>query len=442
MENAKKLIIILSIILLIILIIIISILFKLKQYNSEPDIEENENIQKTDVELNNKKERVSRREDYFTVKNIVEQYYRALCELNKTSEDILVFEDDGGMDDLEELINKNKENTKKRICGFFDEQYINEKNLTVNNVQEKLGNYKDLCVFVEDMYVKDITITLKLYFVSGTIYETDGTKKEKFELIIAVDSNNSTFNIYTSEYAKTHELEEKLKLNEIGKRTYNKYKSKVLNDEEYAKELLSSYTESIIYNDINYSYSRLNEEYKANKFKEEADYEEYVQKNKKDITVATLDSYKYNICDGYIQYICIDQNNKYYIFNETATMNYNLILDIYTVDLQEFKEKYESASNEQKVILNVQKIKEAIIEKDSQYLYNRLDTTFRSRNFPTVSDLQTFIYNPLFGNEIKYTELTKEGDVFIYKAELGEKTFNIIMKLKDGTDFVYSFSIE
>ena len=85
--------------------------------------------------------------------------------------------------------------------------------------------------------------------------------------------------------------------------------------------------------------------------------------------------------------------------------------------------------------------------KDASYLYNKLDTTFRNNKYPTINDLQKYIENNFFEKEnIEFVELIQEGEIYIYKTKIKgeskESTFTIIMKLKEGTDFVFSFNIE
>ena len=77
-----------------------------------------ESIKVTDVEANDTLNRVTIRNDYYTVKNIVDQYYYALCNLNKTTDDITIFENDGSVGNLEEIVSQEKEATKKRIYNF------------------------------------------------------------------------------------------------------------------------------------------------------------------------------------------------------------------------------------------------------------------------------------------------------------------------------------
>lgn len=449
MKKISKFIIILITILIILMLIILIMILKLKKINN--DISPNENVSNT--EIKNSIERVTIKNDFFTVKNVINQYFLALCELNKTEEDILIFEQDEGMENLNATIEKEKETVKKRIYSFFDENSIKEMALTTNNLQEKLGNYKDIEILIENMYVREITETLKFYYISGQIVEKDSLEKEKFNLVLALDDNNLTFNIYTYEYANKHQFDKtevKIDITEIENRIYNKYNYEYINDEEYAKELLKSYTKSVMYDNIDYLYEKLDEEYKTNKFNGISEYEKYIEENRRNIITATLQSYKYNVYEDYVQYICIDQNENYYIFNENAVMNYNLILDLYTVDLPEFIEQYNTATSEEKVVLNVQKIEEALKDKDYEYLYNKLDTTFRSSRYPTEDDFQKYIQNNISKeNTIEFVELIQDGEIYIYKAKIkrdGEnmqdKNFNIIMKLEDEMNFVYSFNIE
>lgn len=56
-----------------------------------------------------------------------------------------------------------------------------------------------------------------------------------------------------------------------------------------------------------------------------------------------------------IQYICVDQTGKYLIFKEKSIMDYEIILDTYTIDLPEFVEQYNSSSEDKKVQFNIQK---------------------------------------------------------------------------------------
>ncbi|MBQ2835441.1 MAG: hypothetical protein IJE68_01205 [Clostridia bacterium] len=451
MKNIKKVLILLIVLTILIILSIISILVLLPE--KDPNLIIDEEEYDSTIILNETLERVSIRNNYYTVKNIIEEYYSCLCNLNNKSEDVLIFEYDEETEHLEEENAQKIENSQKRIYNFFDDNYIKETGLSTDNIKEKLGNYNNLYILIKDMYVRDLTESIKIYFTFGTLTEKDNSKIENFGLMVLVDSNNSTFNLYTSDYVKKHNLYELSKnkdfkekyfnINNIENRKYNTYEYKLIDDETYAKDLLKTYSQSIKYNNIDYSYDRLHENYKINRFAEKSYYEEYLKENKKDITMATLEYYKYQKYKDYKQYICIDTNKNYYIFNETSIMNYTLILDEYTVDLPEFIEQYTIASKEDKVAMNVEKVISAINDRDYKYIYSKLDNVFKQNKFPTENDLKTYIQNNLLEmNGVENRDFSQEGDIFIYKIEVNGKNFNIIMQLGEGTEFTMSFSIE
>lgn len=450
--KSKKKIKIIIAILIIILIGVLGLISILNK-NLKTDVIEYE-VEKTTIKDTLEKEKT--RSNYYTVKNIVEKYFSSLCNLNKKTEDVLILEYDEEVKHIEEEMAQEIESTKNRIYNFFDENYIRETGLTKYNLQEKLGNYNNLYVLIEDILVREISTNIKSYFVFGTITEKNTLVSDKFNLMIAMDSKNFTFNIYTSDYIDKYNLyelskevdfnEKTFKISNIDKREYNKYQNKTVNSEEHAKELLKSYTQSIKYNNINYSYNRLDEEYKTNKFTNLSDYEKYIEKNKKNITKATLNYYKTNVQDGFIQYICVDQSDRYYIFNETSIMDYNLILDTYTIDIQEFVDKYNNSNEKDKVLLNIQKLITATKDGDYRYVYSKLDNSFKLANFSTQEKFERYIKEKYSEKDtIEFTKYEKINNAHIYDIEITKNNGNkvkaqIVMQLNEGTDFVMSFS--
>ena len=441
-KSRKKYIIIIGII---VAVIGAFMLMKNLNKNSRLDIIEYEG----NIKVNNKLEKVKTRGNYYVVKNIVEKYYSSLCALNKTSIDILPFQE---IENLDEELAKEIEYTKNQIYNFFDKDYIHEAGIFKNNLQEKLGNYNDLYVLIKDMYVSDMSGFLKVYLVSGTLTEKENLKKEEFKLMIVIDEKNKTFNIYTSEYISKHNLQElsnenTFKYTTVENRNYNKYKYKTINDEIYVEDLLKSYTQTIKYNDIDYIYSKLDNDYNNIKFDKIFKYNEYIEEHKKDINLAIMKNYKKQKYEGYTQYICIDQNGNYYIFKETAPMEYTLILDIYTIDLPEFVEKYENATKQEKVALNIQKVVEALNAKDYNYVYSKLADEFKENYFKTYKDFEKYASQTFdVENEVNFSTFTESQDLCTYKITLKGKnktiTKRIIMRLEEGTNFVMSFNVD
>ena len=145
------------------------------------------------------------------------------------------------------------------------------------------------------------------------------------------------------------------------------------------------------------------------------------------------------------EYVCVDENGKYYIFMEEEVGKYSVVLDTYTIDLPEFIEKYNSANEKTKVGLNIQKVFDAINKEDNEYVYNKLDNTLKQTNFKTVQEFKNYVIQNFSGKQLKYGECQQQGSLYIFDITITEGTKQtnkrVIMQLKDGTDFVMSFNV-
>ena len=129
-------------------------------------------------------------------------------------------------------------------------------------------------------------------------------------------------------------------------------------------------------------------------------------------------------------------------------MYYNLILDTYTIDLPQFLEKYNKANSIEKCGYNIQKCIEAINNKDYRYVYNKLDEEFKNNNYQLQEQFENIIKEKLFNsNKVSNASINNEGNTYIYNItvqdienENNTQNMTIIMQLKEGTDFVMSFS--
>lgn len=130
-------------------------------------------------------------------------------------------------------------------------------------------------------------------------------------------------------------------------------------------------------------------------------------------------------------------------------MDFKMILDTYTIDLPQFIEKYNQANDETKVALNLQKVFEAINDEDYNYVYNKLDDTFKQNNFPTLESFEEYVKNNFYSkNTITKANYTMENDMYVYGLNISNAdnenefiTKEFIVKLEEETDFVMSFNI-
>ena len=274
--------------------------------------------------------------------------------------------------------------------------------------------------------------------------------------MLIVDMLNRTFKVVPQEYIKEYITEinigEELKINlekSIEKNNYNIFEYENVSDETYIIDIFNEFKKNMMY-DYKQAYENLELEYKEKRFGTYEKFEEYAKNNIKNSVIMKLNAYQINKYENYTQYICKDQNENYYIFNETGIMDYTVILDTYTIDLPQFTEKYNNSTDAEKVLLNIQKVFEAINHGDYKYVYNKLDNEFKQNNFPTETEFDNYIKQNLYkNNSISYGKYKTSGNLHIYDINIKNKddknsitkTKNIIMRLEEGTDFVMSFNV-
>ena len=137
----------------------------------------------------------------------------------------------------------------------------------------------------------------------------------------------------------------------------------------------------------------------------------------------------------------MDIYGNYFIFKGNITQ-YSVLLDTYTIEIDEFKEEYQKADEAKKVALNLEKFQQMINGKDYESAYYILDENFRY-----------YIEENWFEcNKFSYDECEENDGIYIIKVSVVNaiqeddnsksipKTF--AMKLKNKTDFVMSFNVD
>lgn len=430
MQKLKKMIIFISIIILIIIVVIILNIIKNKKEVNE---EANLNVI-TYVETYTTK-KVSDSVDFYTVKNICNTYVQNI--LYKSSE---------------------------RLYNQLDPTYIKEFDVTKENVISKMPqyNYEDndyltLEVIVKDMYNIGNESSIYTFFVYGYVVDNIKHNKNDFKCMVELSKENNTFYILPEDYMKKYnyaKMSEGQKIEttiqEINTNgTYNKYDNIIREDEEIILDYFNQYKTALIY-DKEEAYNMLEEEYRKKRFGNLESFEEYVNKNIKEMYLATFDKYQVKNKDNYVQYICVDKDGRYYIFNQYSIAEFKLILDTYTLELPEFLEKYNSTNEQGKVVLNVQKFMDAINSYDYNYAYNCLSSGFKANYFKTAQDFEKYIESTLYAkNDVSYESFEEQSGLYKYKVKITNKeneaesiTKTFILKLNDGTGFEMSFNVD
>ena len=381
---------------------------------------------------------------FYTVSDCVKKYIQIIS-YDVDSRKDMSFE----LDDILEVASK--EEKHKAIYQLLNKQYIQKNNISINNIDKYVkDSARDLSFMAKEMMVKEYGV-INVYSVYGKLIENGNYENSKdiyFKVII--DIENSTFSIepLETEDISLDKISLDKTLDNIEKNTYNEYKYNRVSEIDLINLYMGHYKLNAI-NNYKEAYSYLDEQYRDKRFGSLDNYKEYVNNNKSNIISIVLDKYQRTEQGNYTQYVCIDTQGRYYIFRETATMQYTLLLDSYTIDLPEFTEKYNKSHEQQKVALNLQKFFEALNSKDYKYAYSKLADSFKNNHFATQGSFENYIKNN-FPNLFTayYIEFNVEGELHVCKASLvnvsGEdgidKTF--IMQLGQGTDFTMSFNIE
>ncbi len=198
-------------------------------------------------------------------------------------------------------------------------------------------------------------------------------------------------------------------------------------------------------------YNSLDEEYRNKRFESLEEFEQYAKDNIRRYITMSITKYQKTNNEEYTQYVLIDKNDKEYIFRETGTMQFKIILDTYTIDIPEFVERYNESNTQEKVILNINKFMQSINDKNYKYAYSLLANSFKSQNFRTEQEFENYVKENFFEtNNFSYERYGNEsGTYYTYEVKITDKTGEnteeitktFIVLLKDGTDFELSFNV-
>ena len=391
---------------------------------------------------------VENREDYYTVKDSIGKYYSYYSILFNAG-NYYATED-------EQIITQAEKDNAQILYNMLDAEYITAKGITADNLKSNLTEIGQVTPYINNMYIIPETNNIDTYVVEGKIKETIEDAGQDFEVIVKLDTMNKTFSVMPQEYVieKYGNIveEQNLDINaeqNIAQNTNNTYTEREITEETYLKDLFAEIRNELL-NDYEAAYNHLDEEYRTQKFATLEEFSNFASGKAEEYRTMALAQYQVTEEDGYTQYLLVDQNGKYYIVNETAVMKYTTLLDTYTVDLPQFIERYNTSNNAERAGLNLQKVVDAMNNGDYEYIYNKLDETFRANNFPTLESFEQYIQNNLYTSaNVEFSNYKNSGELHIFDATFTDKsnensnaiTKTFIVKLLEGTDFVMSFNV-
>ena len=449
MSKIKKIIIALSIILVIAIIVLIILILSSKnnENNKQTNISEDEGIEAYQKETDTVVSKVTNIIDYYTVKTCIGKYY--------TDYSILFNPEIYYIGVSEERLKQEQSDNAQAIYDMLDSQYITEKGITIDNLATNLKEIEVITPYITNMYVNHRTDNMDVYVIEGKIKTNIADAGKNFQIILKLDILNKTFSIMPSEYVEEEygNIVEGQNLNieltdSIEKNNNNQYIYRTITEEDYMKDLFTELKNELLY-DHEAAYNHLNEEYRNKKFATLEEFNNWLASREEEYKNMVLAQYQTVQEDGYTQYVLVDQNGKYYIFNETGVMDYTTMLDTYTVDLPEFIEKYNKSTSAEKAGMNMQKVVDALNNEDYNYIYSKLDDTYKTNNFGSVERFEEYIKNNLYTSvNVEYSNYNSSGDLHMYDVTFKDKnnensepiTKKFIIKLLDGTDFILSFN--
>lgn len=446
----KKLILILTVVIICIIILLIIIFSN----NSENLLENPDPPEIMQTEDENILMECKATNEYFIVKKVLTDYYLYCSNLKYKASDIDTFGSNISKEELEKSAQIEREKSQEIVYNMLDKEYISEFNIQKNDIISKFSIDRNIKSIIKKInYFKNST-NVNTYIVYGM--NLSENKNNEFKIAISLDMLNKTFSIYPEEYLKKYKVDElnvgehieEKNIDKIEKNSNNTFTYRNIKDNEIALEYFYNYKYLMMYNEES-AYEILDKEYRNNRFKNIQNYKKYISENYDILKQCSAVKYQVNGNEGNKEYICLDNYGNYYIFNQRNISNYSLYLDTYTIETEDFLEKYNNSDESKKAGMNSEKFFEAINMKDYDFIYNHLSKEFKDRFYQSKEDLEKYLKENLFiYNGREYKDSSKEDDVYVLKVvvsdkykESSEKNMTVVVKLKEGTDFVMSFSI-
>lgn len=444
MRKSQKILILFIAIFLVLIVIISLLLFNYNKNDYSPNKnnkEENliytENNSKIDEEIEKtteiKLEYVNDRTNYFTIKSLCNKY-----------------------------INLLQSKDAKSLLDILSKEYINKYGISANNVVTKhsvpeiKNDSQYYKINITNMLTVKIDASTELYIVDSNCRIVNGDERFAMKLLFELDTSNKTYCIYPQDYISDNKYDA-LRIGdyinytkeEINKNSNNKYEYIYKNDLEMATEYMNDYKE-LLQKYPNDAYNKLDSEYSKKRFESKENFETYLEDNKMNIALMTINEYKVISNNSYTDYICSDKYGNIYIFRQQdGIMNYTVVLDDYTIMSEEETNTYNDLEEFDKLKYNLYKFIKMVNTKDYNAIYNVLNSTFRNNNFSNIEELKTYLKTNMYDiNSIEIEDCDNETYEYYVcsckiknkRNEKETKNMTIIINQGEGTDFTMSFS--
>lgn len=413
---SKKVLIIGLILILIISGTVTIVLTRKTDNEKNMDVEE----QVGDVETKFKREKVSNSTVFYTVEDCINFY-----------------------------IDSVKAEEKDKIFELLDEKYINENNINQENVLKYVEKPKNSFIAL-DMYESELNNVCS-YIVEGV--ENDGIYNTKMYFRVGLDTNNFSFNIMplsAKKYNSIDEIEESESIAEIPNNDANSYQYNRIRENEIIEKILKYYC-NLTVNNAKKAYDMLEQKYREKRFDKYSEFQAYIKKRSENLKQARVAGYSVKEEENKKTYTVVDQDGRVYIFKQKSIMNFTVQMDDYTLETDEYKEKYMNSTVVDKIKLNVNKFMEMISNYDYDEAYGLLDETYKKNNFKTEKLYEKFIEQHFYNsNAYSIEKIETDAQDYIITINVAEKASasapqrknKIAMRLGENTEFTMAVILD
>lgn len=343
-----------------------------------------------------------------------------------------------------------EEQKKEYILDLLSENYISENNITTQNIDQYIETVDEQLIFVPTQLKRLVNENVKTYVVSGIIEDLSYQLIDERVFIVNLDFTSRTFSIEPTNrnYDDINSMQREI--TSIEENDSNQYNNTSITIENVVKEYMNNY-KRVVLAKPDLIYEKLNEEYREKRFGNLEEFEKYINNNRDTIISLQAQQYLSNSYQDYTEYVCKDEYSNFYIFREYEILNYEILLDTYTIISDSFKETYDSSNEQYKVAMNIDKWVQMLNTRDYTHAYQVLDETFRNNNWESEETFEQYMREnfPLY-YDVEYTTYSNEGSTYVQQINLTDITgktdetisLNVIMQLKDNYEFVMSFSVQ
>lgn len=227
---------------------------------------------------------------------------------------------------INNFINYVSNNDDIGVYNLLDEKYIEENNISYDNVLEYVDDYPRMSSFKANSieYVK-LGSNVTLYYVKGDVYQNDFESErlvdEDVSIVLINDFDNLSFSIYPVEDNYKSVINDLKRVN-VEVNDYNKIVNTDLIDKEQVCVLYYSDFMNMLMNNIEKSYDYLSDDMK-NRYTTTDSYIDFVNGNN-DLFSTNADKCRVDEVDEKRVYSVIDENGNEYSFTEESVMNYKV----------------------------------------------------------------------------------------------------------------------